>query len=104
MSDNNKLFSAQFIGLVSSISVITLWLLASILTHDILKEYNKPVLMTYISVASMQIYFVFLKIEDPLFTYLEAKKEKQISEKNEDAIESISMKEVRKVLKEGQKF
>jgi hypothetical protein len=65
--------SPQIIGLISLIAVISLWLTASILTHDILKDYNKPVLMTFISVASMQIYFVFLKIKDPLYNYLQSK-------------------------------
>lgn len=90
--------TSQLIGLVSLVSVISLWLLSSILTHDILKEYNKPVLMTFVSVASMQVYFVFLRVKDPLFAYLESKKkgdasaekEKEVKEKNEN----ISMKEV----------
>ena len=67
--------SSQITGLVSLVSVICLWLLSSILTQDILKDYNKPVLMTFVSVVSMQIYFVFLKVKDPLFTYLETKNE-----------------------------
>ena len=65
--------SPQIIGLISLICVISLWLMASILTHDILKDYNKPVLMTFISVVSMQIYFVFLKVKDPLYNYLQSK-------------------------------
>jgi hypothetical protein len=69
----SKILSPQMIGLVSLIGVITLWLTSSILTHDILKEYNKPVLMSFVSVASMQVYFVFLKLKDPLYNYLESK-------------------------------
>ena len=65
--------SPQIIGLISLICVISLWLTASILTHDILKDYNKPVLMTFVSVVSMQVYFIFLKVKDPLFNYLQSK-------------------------------
>lgn len=65
------ILSHQLIGLVSLVSVIGLWLIASILTRDILKDYNKPALMTFLSVVSMQIYFVFLKIKDPLHAYLD---------------------------------
>lgn len=71
--------SHQVIGLLSLIGVISLWLTASILTHDILKEYNKPVLMTFLSVISMQIYFVFLKIKDPLHDYLEVNTTSQVA-------------------------
>jgi hypothetical protein len=65
--------SPQTIGLISLVIVISLWLTASILTHDILKDYNKPVLMTFISVVSMQVYFIFLKVKDPLYDYIQSK-------------------------------
>jgi hypothetical protein len=65
--------SPQIIGLISLVFVISLWLTASILTHDILKDYNKPVLMTFISVVSMQVYFIFLKVKDPLYNYIQSK-------------------------------
>lgn len=65
--------SPQIIGLISLICVISLWLTASILTHDILKDYNKPVLMTFISVVSMQVFFIFLKVKDPLYIFLQSK-------------------------------
>lgn len=91
--------SSQIIGLISLITVISLWLLSSILTHDILKDYNKPVLMTFVSVASMQVYFVFLKVKDPLFVYLESKKTRNTEGEKETEVkvaenEQISLKEV----------
>ena len=62
----------QLIGLISLIIVIFFWVLASILTQDILLQYNKPTLLAFLSVASMQVYFAFLAFEDPLQNYLEA--------------------------------
>lgn len=94
---------SKSIGLISLIIVISLWLISSILTKDILKEYNKPALMTFISVTSMQIYFVFLKFKDPLFEYLKMKTfqkdEEEEDEDNENKNDfdqvSISLKEVK---------
>lgn len=63
---------SHLIGLISLIIVVLLWLLASILTQDILLQYNKPSLLAFLSVASMQVYFAFLAFEDPLQNYLEA--------------------------------
>lgn len=68
-----RLKSSQTVGLISLIGVITLWLVSSMLTQDILRNYNKPLLMTFVSVISMQAYFVFLRVKDPLLAYLEAK-------------------------------
>lgn len=69
-----KLKSPQTVGLASLIGVITLWLGSSMLTQDILRSYNKPMLMTFISVISMQSYFVFLKMKDPLIVYMNSQK------------------------------
>ena len=63
---------SHLINLISLIIVVLLWLLASILTQDILLQYNKPSLLAFLSVASMQVYFAFLAFEDPLQNYLEA--------------------------------
>jgi hypothetical protein len=70
-----KLKSPQSIGLASLMGVITLWLGSSMLTQDILRSYNKPMLMTFLSVISMQAYFVFLKVRDPLQVYMARNKD-----------------------------
>ena len=98
-------FSSHSIGLISLIFVISFWLIASILTKDILVEYNKPALLTFISVTSMQVYFIFLWAKDPLFEYLESKYEYEnieisstksfstiIAENDEDYITLIEVK------------
>lgn len=68
-----RMKSPQGIGLYSLIAVITLWLASSMLTKDMLKYYDKPVLMTFASVTSMQVYFIFLKVKDPLKKYMDLK-------------------------------
>lgn len=90
-----SLFSSHSIGLISLVLVLSFWLIASILTKDILREYNKPALMTFISVTSMQVYFVFLKLKDPLFEYLktqtrEAETDELLDTKDVDIMDTIN--------------
>lgn len=81
-------------GLISLIIVISFWLAASILTKDILREYNKPALLTFISATSMQVYFVFLKLKDPLFEYLETDKVLIQVQVEIDEVETLDTKSV----------
>ena len=81
---------SHLIGLISLIIVVLFWLLASILTQDILLQYNKPSLLAFLSVASMQVYFAFLAFEDPLQNYLEAESA-YTKVKMEDTLNSSSL-------------
>ncbi len=92
-----KLKSPQSIGLASLMGVITLWLGSSMLTQDILRSYNKPMLMTFLSVISMQAYFVFLKVRDPLQVYIQQTKPSSvIKEKLEKIKLTLPCRTIRK--------
>jgi solute carrier family 35 protein F5 len=65
------LVSEQALGQAALVGVLVLWAVSGIITKDILStSYNKPFLMTYTSVAALQVYFIFFAVKDPLLGYL----------------------------------